>query len=161
MDDDEEAPRPSEGDGGKAKEKPNSGCGGCLLPIILIVLTVYCSFDKSDFYLMPGETNLWTDAMEEVFDNIDQVIPDSLELHDDLQVLDHGESYINKENIMYGIHPFIRLRSKTNAENEYLIRVLGIVLHKAPGEFEIRSLEMDTLINIQEYKRSRELLKPE
>ena len=153
MNDEDPAPIPSEGNGGK----PNSGCGGCLLPLILIVLTVYCSFDKSDFYLMPGETNLWSDAMEEVFDNLDQIVPDSLEVDDDLDVFDHTDKYINKENIMYGVHPFVKLRSKDHPENEYLMRVIGIVLHTGPDEFNIRTLELDTLIDIREFKRLRAL----
>jgi len=157
MKDDAEAAKPSEGNDSIKKRKSNSGCGGCLFPIIFIALTAYCSFDKSDFYLMPGETNLWSDAMEEVFDNLYQVVPDSLEVNDDLDVFDHTDKYVNKGNLVYGVHPLIRLRSKENAEQEYLMRIIGIVWHQGPDAFTIRSLELDTLININEFKRLRAL----
>ena len=157
MKDDAEAARPSEGNDSINKRKSNKGCGGCLFPLIFIVLTVYCAFDKSDFYLMPGEANLWMDAMEEVFDNLDEVVPDSLEVHDDLDVMDFSDKYVNKENIMYGVKPLIRLRSKENPDQTYLAGILGIVLHTGPGEFDIRTLELDTLIDINEFKRLRAL----
>lgn len=157
MNDEGPAPKPLEEHGGNSNRKSNSGRGGCLLPLFLIVLTVYCSFDKSDFYLMPGEANLWSDAMEEVFDNLDQIVPDSLEVDDDLNVFDHTDKYITKENIMYGVHPFVKLRSKEHPDQEYLMRVIGIVIHAGPNEFDIRTLELDTLINIQEFKRIQDM----
>ncbi len=155
MNNEDPAPEPSEGNG--ANPKSNKGCGGCLLPLIIIVLTVYCSFDKSDFYLIPGEANLWSDAMEEVFDNLDQIVPDSLEVDDPLDVFDHTDKYINKGNIIYGVHPFLKLRSKEDPNREYLMRVLGIVQHTGPDEFDIRTLELDTLINFQEARRLKAL----
>ena len=106
---------------------------------------------------MPGEANLWSDAMEEVFDNLDQIVPDSLQVDDPLDVFDHTDKYITKENIMYGVHPFVKLRSKANPDQEYLMRVIGIVLHAGPDEFDIRTLELDTLINIQEARRLKAL----
>lgn len=159
MNDEDAAARSSEGDGSKEQSKSNSGCGGCLFTLIVIILTVYCSFDKSDFHLMPGEANLWMDAMEEVFKNLDEITPDSLEVFDELDVVDFSDDYINKHNIIYGVKPLIRVRSKDIPNETYLMRVIGIVRHTGPDEFEIRKLEMDTLINIGQYLKSKEVEK--
>lgn len=156
MKDEDAAARPSEGNGSAPKNRKSSGgCAGCLFPLILIVLTIYCSFDKSDFYLMPGEANLWTDAMELTFDNLHQVTPDSLEVIDELDVYKRADNYKNMHNIIYGTNPFIKVRSKENTDRLYLMRVISIVRHTGPDEFELRLIEMDTLIYVdpERYRR--------
>ncbi len=148
MKDDEDPGRPLEGQPTPDSKKSQKGCGGCFFPLIIIALVLYCSFDKSDFYLMPGEANLWTDAMEEVFDNLDQVTPDSLYLDDELDVYEYNDSYRNIHNISYVVHPIVRVRSKDSPENAYIMRVIGIVRHTDANEFTIKEMELDTLVRI-------------
>ncbi|MCE7993975.1 MAG: hypothetical protein HEP71_18445 [Roseivirga sp.] len=148
MKDDEDPGRPLEGQPTPDSENSQKGCGGCFFPLIFIALVLYCSFDKSDFYLMPGEANLWTDAMEEVFDNLEQVTPDSLYLDDELDVFKYSDSYRSILNISYVVHPMVRVRSKHQPENAYIMRVVGIVRHTDADEFTIKEMEMDTLIRI-------------
>ena len=147
MKDEDDPRRPVAGQPEQKSGTKRGGCGGCLFPLILGALVVYCSIDTDDFYLAPGEANLWSDAMEMVFENLDEITPDSLYVDDPLDVYEHMDKYINKHNYVYGLHPFVKLRSKAN-DQIYVMRVLGIVKHVGPNDFELSRLEMDTLIHI-------------
>ena len=148
MNDDDESGRPSEGQPAEKSGGKSGGCGGCLFPLIIGALLVYCTVDVDDFYLAPGEANLWMDAMEVVFDNVEEATPDSLFIDDPLEPLDHMDYYINKHNYVYGLHPFIKVRSKADEERVYIMRVLGIVRHAGPNDFQLSRIEIDTLIQI-------------
>lgn len=125
------------------KEHSSGGCCGLLIFLFLLILVGYCRFDKGDFYLAPGEANLWTDAMETVFEDLHTLIPDSLYLADDLNVVARMEDARSIENVIYLINTEVTLRSSQN--RYYRLGISADVLHLAPGEWKIRSLLPDTL----------------
>ncbi len=93
------------------EEQSSGGCCGPLIFLFLLILVGYCSFDKGDFYLAPGEANLWTDAMETVFEDLHAVIPDSMVLSDDLNTTGRMRDVRSIKNVLYLINTEATLRS--------------------------------------------------
>ena len=120
------------------------GCG-CLFLLITIPLALYLLIDKSDFYLMPGEANLIVEAMEKTFDNIDQILPDSLVVTDELNPYLHyseGESF---GNIFYGLNPIIDVAAKADTSRKYKFQYVARVDHVDADEFVIKTFQVDSI----------------
>ena len=137
-----------------AKEELNTdnsnktGCGGCFSSIFLVgiimLLTLWC-MDDSDFYLMPGEANLITDALQETFDQIDQILPDTLMIIEEPNRYNHyseGESF---GNIYYGLNPVIDVVSVADTSRKYKFQYIARVDHIDANEFEIKLFLIDSI----------------
>ncbi len=148
-DDFEQSPKGEAGtekgnESGRGKSGGGSGCG-CLVAIVLVVAISYFGFDKSDFYLMPGEANLWADAMEQVFDELDRVVPDSLRVSGSPEVVNYMNEQESLQNFIYILWPTLTLESKSSPERKYKMRLYARVHHMDAGEFRIAEMFVDTL----------------
>ncbi len=126
----------------------SNGCG-CFGTILVFVAAgiLYSICSPESFYMVPGEANMWSDAMEEVFDNLDQVMPDSLIVEDSLDPYDHYSDYVNIEdmNIVYLLRPTLDVSAKADTSRKYRLRIIARVDHVDANEFEIKNFFVDTL----------------
>jgi hypothetical protein len=122
-----------------------SGCLGGLAVLIGAVIFGYCSLDKSDFYLMPGEANLSTDAIEQTFKEIDRILPDSLVIDDPLDPYNHYSQAESFGNLFYGLNPVIMTALKADTSIKYRFQYIARVDHVDADEFVIRDFLVDSI----------------
>lgn len=122
------------------------GCFGTIL-VFAAAAILYTICSPETFHLMPGESNMWSDAMEEVFENLDQVMPDSLIIEDSLDPYDHWQEAVNFKdlNLVYLVKPKIEVASMADTSRKYIIEIIARVDHVDANEFEIKNFFVDTL----------------
>lgn len=128
----------------QSNSKP-SGCGGFVITLIIIAAISYFFIDKSDFYLMPGEANLSTEALQKTFDEIDQILPDSLIITDSMNPIEHYQSAQSFGNIYYGVNPILDVVAKSDTSRKYKFQYIARVDHVDADEFVIRDFMVDSV----------------
>jgi hypothetical protein len=135
---------PSKGSTSK-KEGCGSGCLGAFVILIGAVIFGYCSLDESDYYLMPGEANMSTDAIEQTFREIDRILPDSLVIDDPLNPYNHYSQAESFGNLFYGLNPVITTALKADTSKKYRFQYIARVDHVDANEFVIRDFLVDSI----------------
>lgn len=132
-----------------SKNHTNSGCGsGCLgiaFVFVVAIIFVYWTIDDSDFYLMPGEANMSTDAIEQTFREIDRILPDSLVVDDPLNPYNHYSEAESFGNLFYGLNPVIMTALKSDTSKKYRFQYIARVDHVDANEFVIRDFLIDSI----------------
>ena len=101
--------------------------------------------DDSDFYLMPGEANMSTDAIEQTFREIDRILPDSLVVDDPLNPYNHYSEAESFGNLFYGLNPIIMTALKSDTSKKYRFQYIARVDHVDANEFVIRDFLIDSI----------------
>ncbi|MBO6572930.1 hypothetical protein GYB29_00480 [bacterium] len=127
------------------KEGCGSGCLGAFVILIGAVIFGYCSLDESDYYLMPGEANMSTDAIEQTFREIDRILPDSLVVDDPLNPYNHYSEAESFGNLFYGLNPVIMTALKSDTSKKYRFQYIARVDHVDANEFVIRDFLVDSI----------------
>lgn len=126
----------------------SNGCG-CLGTIFIFVAAaiLYSVCSPESFYMVPGEANMWSEAMEEMFDNLDQVMPDTLLIEDSLDPFDHWNEAVNFQdmNLVYLLKPRIKVASLADTSRKYIIEIIARVDHIDANEYQIKNFFVDTL----------------
>lgn len=132
-----------------ANNQTISGCGsGCLgtaFVFVAAIIFVYWTMDDSDFYLMPGEANMSTDAIEQTFREIDRILPDSLVIDDPLNPYNHYSEAESFGNLFYGLNPVIMTALKSDTSKKYRFQYIARVDHVDANEFVIRDFLIDSI----------------
>ncbi len=137
----------------KKKEEANGcGCLGVIVLIVSIVGIAYCSFDSSDFYLMPGEANQSMAALQKTFDSLDQILPDSLIITEELDPRNHYMSAESFGNLFYGLNPVLDAAAKADTSRKYKFQYIARVDHVDANEFVIRDFLVDSIWRHEPYR---------
>ena len=132
--------------GGKSKKEGcGSGCLGAFVILIAAVIFAYCSLYDSDYYMMPGEANMSTDAIEQTFKEIYRILPDSLVIDDPLNPYNHYSQAESFGNMFYGLNPVIMTALKADTSKKYRFRYIARVDHVDANEFVIRDFLVDSI----------------
>jgi hypothetical protein len=122
-----------------------SGCLGAFVVLFAAVIFAYCSLDDNDYYMMPGEANMSTEALRTTFLNIDRIMPDSLVIDDPLNPYNHYSEAESFGNIYYGLNPVIMTALKSDTSKKYRFQYLARVDHVDANEFVIRDFLVDSI----------------
>tara|TARA_R110000868_G_scaffold306734_3_gene568131 strand:- start:62955 stop:63422 length:468 start_codon:yes stop_codon:yes gene_type:complete len=131
-----------------SSKKSGSGCGGCLGGFLLVFVSAVIFMmvtDESDFSLMPGEANMSVSALQQTFDEIDRILPDSLVITDELDPYDHYSQAESFGNIFYGLNPVIMTALRADTSKKYRFQYLARVDHVDANEFIIRDFLVDSI----------------
>ncbi|MEQ8577302.1 MAG: hypothetical protein RIC57_13390 [Balneola sp.] len=132
--------------GGKSKKEGcGSGCLGAFVILIAAVIFAYCSLDDSDYYMMPGEANMSADAIEQTFQEIDRILPDTLVIDDPLNSYNHYSQAESFGNMFYGLNPVIMTALKADTSKKYRFQYIARVDHVDANEFVIRDFLVDSI----------------
>lgn len=125
----------------------SSSCGGCAVGfmIVIVAAVLFAVLDESDFYLMPGEANMSTDALQKTFNEIDRIVPDSLIITDELEPFSHYQSAESFGNLYYVVNPVLDAAAKADTSRKYKFQYLARVDHVDANEFMIRDFLVDSI----------------
>ncbi|MFN1836294.1 hypothetical protein AB2B38_013620 [Balneola sp. MJW-20] len=140
------------GQQGNSKKASSSGCGCLGFILVLVAVILYLSIGKSDFYLMPGEANQSIEALQKTFDEIDQVLPDSLVITEELDPYQHYQSAESFGNIFYAVNPVLDAALKADTTKKYKFQYVARVDHVDAGEFVIKTFLVDSIWSYQPFK---------
>lgn len=129
----------------KTSEGCGSGCLGAFVILIGAVIFAYCSLGDGAYYMMPGEANMSTDAIEQTFIEIDRILPDSLVIDDPLNPYNHYSQAESFGNLFYGLNPVIMTALKADTSVKYRFQYIARVDHVDANEFVIRDFLVDSI----------------
>ncbi len=104
--------------------------------------------------MMPGEANMSIEALQLTFDNIDQVLPDSLMADGELEPFDYYSQAKSFGNIFYGLNPTIPVMAKADTSRKYLFQYVARVDHVDAGEFVIHTMMVDSIWAYEPFRPS-------
>jgi hypothetical protein len=147
---DESTPKP-ETTSSEETESSGSGCGGyvagCLFPFVIIffVAIFYSTFGSGFLDFEPGEANLCTEALEQTFVRLGEVVPDSLQITGELDPFLYYSSCKSFANRAYVVNPVLDAVLKADTTQKYNFQYIARVDHVGPGEFEVSRFQVDEI----------------
>ncbi len=135
----------------------NSGCG-CIGAFILIIgsAIIFVMISGDSFKLAPGEANQSIQALQKTFDNLDQILPDSLIITEELDPRNHYMSAESFGNLFYGLNPVLEAAAKEDTSRKYRFQYIARVDHVDIDEFIIRDFLIDSIWRYEPYNFNSE-----
>lgn len=85
------------------------------------------------------------EAVETSFARLDEILPDSLILTDELNGFNHYSSCESFDNLAYGLNPVLDAALKADTTQKYNFQYVAVVYHLGPGEFNVRTILVDSV----------------